>query len=438
MAETFDPYYTWLGIPPADQPPHHYRLLGVNPFEPNADAIANAADRQMAHVKAQATGQNALVTQRILTELTQAKVCLLHPQKKATYDRQLKRTLAGLATPDSTPAAAHEKDSARRASHDSPTAPDADRPGMARGATPANASAGAKSSSPASAKSKKKPPPLPAPLRIGLQLFMSALTLLIAYLVLGRLSPQLDVLHWFGSPPPADAPVQTAEHAASATSGANKTPPAPPMRPLDPPRPSENKSDNKKEVPLANGEPKAVPNVPPVVSPPDPPPKILPPPTPAKLPIPAEESRRAAEGTLAEKIGNANAKDLLALAAAAESPAERYVLLSSARESAARAGDLDVALRAVQEFVERFEVPPWEARVETLLQFQPGGMPPEACGKLAEQALKSAGEAGAEQQWDLAERCAILALTAGRRANQTDLVRQATLKLVECRKGKEK
>jgi hypothetical protein len=25
----FDPYYHWLGIAPKDQPPNHYRLLGV-------------------------------------------------------------------------------------------------------------------------------------------------------------------------------------------------------------------------------------------------------------------------------------------------------------------------------------------------------------------------------------------------------------------------
>jgi hypothetical protein len=47
----FDPYYTWLGIPPKDQPPTHYRLLGVECFEANSDVIENAADRQMAHVR---------------------------------------------------------------------------------------------------------------------------------------------------------------------------------------------------------------------------------------------------------------------------------------------------------------------------------------------------------------------------------------------------
>ena len=48
MPKPFDPYYTWLGIPPEEQPPDHYRLLGVKPLEENLDAIEHAADRQMA------------------------------------------------------------------------------------------------------------------------------------------------------------------------------------------------------------------------------------------------------------------------------------------------------------------------------------------------------------------------------------------------------
>ena len=38
---SFDPYYQWLGIPPKDQPPDHYRLLALERFEPNLDVIGN-------------------------------------------------------------------------------------------------------------------------------------------------------------------------------------------------------------------------------------------------------------------------------------------------------------------------------------------------------------------------------------------------------------
>ena len=37
MSTLFDPYHKWLGIPPDQQPAHHYRLLGIGLFESDAD-----------------------------------------------------------------------------------------------------------------------------------------------------------------------------------------------------------------------------------------------------------------------------------------------------------------------------------------------------------------------------------------------------------------
>ncbi len=51
MSDEFDPYYAWLGIPPRDHPPHHYRLLRIDLFEANLDVIENARCRQMAYVR---------------------------------------------------------------------------------------------------------------------------------------------------------------------------------------------------------------------------------------------------------------------------------------------------------------------------------------------------------------------------------------------------
>src|SRR5208337_1390693 len=51
MPQAFDPYHQWLGIPPGEQPPHHYRLLGIASFEDNPKIIESAADRQMAHLR---------------------------------------------------------------------------------------------------------------------------------------------------------------------------------------------------------------------------------------------------------------------------------------------------------------------------------------------------------------------------------------------------
>ena len=38
----FDPYREWLDIPPADQPPNYYRLLGLSLYEGDCAAIAHA------------------------------------------------------------------------------------------------------------------------------------------------------------------------------------------------------------------------------------------------------------------------------------------------------------------------------------------------------------------------------------------------------------
>ncbi len=81
MAESFDPYYNWLAIPPDEQPPNHYRLLGLKAFEANANVIDTSADRQMAHVRSFQTGDRAADSQRLLNELATARRVLLDPQK---------------------------------------------------------------------------------------------------------------------------------------------------------------------------------------------------------------------------------------------------------------------------------------------------------------------------------------------------------------------
>lgn len=92
--DAFDPYRKWLGIPPHEQPPNHYRLLGVGLFEDDADTIASAADRQMAHVRTFQTGPHSAVSQKLLNELAAARIALLDPKKKAAYDEQLRAKLA--------------------------------------------------------------------------------------------------------------------------------------------------------------------------------------------------------------------------------------------------------------------------------------------------------------------------------------------------------
>jgi hypothetical protein len=94
MGTVFDPYRKWLGIPLWEQPADHYRLLGITPFENDPDVIEAAADRQMAHIRNYQSGQHSELSQKILNELANARVCLLNPEKKSAYDAQLRIDLA--------------------------------------------------------------------------------------------------------------------------------------------------------------------------------------------------------------------------------------------------------------------------------------------------------------------------------------------------------
>jgi len=104
MAEGIDPYKKWLGIPPKHQPPHHYRLLGLELYENDPDTIDNAAERQMAHVRKYQTGKHVELSQKLLNEIASARVCLLDPAKKALYDENLKVKLEK-ESPDALPMA---------------------------------------------------------------------------------------------------------------------------------------------------------------------------------------------------------------------------------------------------------------------------------------------------------------------------------------------
>ncbi|MEN6449922.1 MAG: hypothetical protein ABFC96_05460 [Thermoguttaceae bacterium] len=95
---TFDPYYKWLAIPPSEQPPNYYRLLGVSLFESDFEAIANAADARLGHVRT-FQGSRAETCQRLLNEIAEAKACLLNVTRKSNYDRQLRETLEKVKQP---------------------------------------------------------------------------------------------------------------------------------------------------------------------------------------------------------------------------------------------------------------------------------------------------------------------------------------------------
>lgn len=90
MTDDFDPYAQWLGIQPGEHPVDHYRLLGVDRYEPDREKIQTAADERMRHVRSFQTGPRGLYTQKLLNEIAAAKLRLLNPQSKRAYDESLR------------------------------------------------------------------------------------------------------------------------------------------------------------------------------------------------------------------------------------------------------------------------------------------------------------------------------------------------------------
>ena len=86
MPEPFDPYHRWLGIPLEEQPPNHYRLLGIQPFESNRDVIDSVAIRHISYLQEITDGPHVREAQRLLNEQVGARRCLLDPETKAIYD----------------------------------------------------------------------------------------------------------------------------------------------------------------------------------------------------------------------------------------------------------------------------------------------------------------------------------------------------------------
>jgi formylglycine-generating enzyme required for sulfatase activity/serine/threonine protein kinase len=90
IEESFDAYYKWLGIPPDEQPPNHYRLLGIRIFEEDRDVIQIAAEGRSTHLKTRVLGKHSGLSQKLLNEVQQAKLCLLTPDERAAYDASLR------------------------------------------------------------------------------------------------------------------------------------------------------------------------------------------------------------------------------------------------------------------------------------------------------------------------------------------------------------
>ncbi|MCA9147085.1 MAG: WD40 repeat domain-containing protein, partial [Planctomycetales bacterium] len=87
----FDPLHQWLGIPPHEQPPTLYRLLGVQPFEADVDVIRENAERQIAHIRKYSLGERRATAELLLRALAEARGQLSDETRKQVYDQRLKQ-----------------------------------------------------------------------------------------------------------------------------------------------------------------------------------------------------------------------------------------------------------------------------------------------------------------------------------------------------------
>ncbi len=99
-----DAYESVLGLPLGPRPPNHYDLLGIALFEKSSRVISAAADQRVIDAQESVLASAERIRQ-VVSEIHQAKNCLLDQQAKAAYDRQLKQriledTPIGLADAD--------------------------------------------------------------------------------------------------------------------------------------------------------------------------------------------------------------------------------------------------------------------------------------------------------------------------------------------------
>ena len=212
MPQEFDPYHKWLGIAPKDQPPHHYRLLGIDAFEDDRDVIDSAANRVMSYLKELATGDDAAHSQMLLNEVAQARLCLLNREKKAAYDKDLKPKLSPKKLPP-------------RKKPEAPPAKEAPSPGPLpmtgpKAAAPAQAIPVAVRVEKTQAKEVKTKPKWPVPLVAG-----GAAALLVALLLIVVLLTTQDDSPSPSSGQGADSATAGGQSGNSGRNGGNTTEP---------------------------------------------------------------------------------------------------------------------------------------------------------------------------------------------------------------------
>ncbi len=407
MSEKFDPYHEWLGIPASEQPPHHYRLLAIPVFEESPTVIEHAADRQMAHLRTFQTGKHSAESQRLLNEVAAARVCLLHPAKRAAYDQQLRDTLQAqqpkTADQPGVPAAFEFLDQEKPSRKTAPVK-QASKP---RAGIYLAAAAGAamvliavvwaaffSGGGGSGAANLARQPATPEP---------------VTPKVIEPVKPP---------PPPAPAIARTSLPGPSKPAPVTEAPPAKPepggaiakTSPPGEPRPAHENPPVKPEEPAA--------------------------PTAAKQPVPDEAAIAKAfevarqsfqedyekAKTPAEKV--ALAEKLRETAEAAGWPAERFVLLRLARNVATKAGDAKAVFAAIDQMQKAFSIDDLAMKSEALGAMAAKALKPDDRKALADAALALVEQAIDAENLDVAEETMKTATALAGKVHQRELTQR--------------
>ena len=366
MSQQFDPYHEWLGIPASEQPPNHYRLLGIPQLEESPAVIENAANQRMAHLRTFQTGKHVAESQRLLNEVAAARVCLLNVEKKTAYDRSLRPRLPASSEPAGDSAA---------------DAIDAELAAVFARSMPSTSRIAAKGR-------RKKSQPTPAALVVAAVLTVLAVGLTGLWWVFGRgnapsdgrvakvvepatpTTPPKATSPKTQEPSQKDAPISASPEPRK-TSRADDASAAPVLKPAEPEpvaqaKPKSQKDEATEPKPAANDSAagKAEPNEEKAPA--------------TKLAPPAADEQKRLVGEIDEIYKPGEAKDQASKAALARklledgrkneaNRAEQFVLLRRAAEIARDAGDADLMLKAVDTMAEvGFDIRPFQVKSRLL------------------------------------------------------------------------
>jgi len=437
MSGSFDPYHKWLGISPKDQPPHHYRLLGIDLFESDPDVISSAADQRMGHVRVFQTGKHSALSQQILNEIAGARVCLLSPEKKAEYDRRLRAQLgvAGApAGPTGTLVATASQPSVLPPLP--PATPPLDEPVPPRFEGPLPSQR---------LRRRKLPWQALTAILVATAIFVGAWIALThpdgpKQAAGPDPEPRPSTKPDPSEPPPPDpkpdepSPTHNAPSVAGEDSENTTNVPAekaasspPPGRP-QPPKPKAGEPPGRVEPGTSTGSGTDTGNIPAVGKPAED--------LPDRVPLPDAAAQAGAQARLEQTLASAPAAELLNSARADGRPADEcFVLLEKARDVAAAGEDVDTALAATDELVRRYEVDALEVQVETFGKLRESVATPSVARALAEKGFALVDDAAGAGNKPLALQVAEDAIAVARKSDDNELFRQAVVRFVNLRES---